>query len=535
MKTRYKIILFFCSIAVSVLTAFLETAPGYMDAEYYYATGIQIASGKGFNEPFIWNYLDNPAGIPHPSHTYWMPLTSILAALGMMLFHSTGFWAARLLFIIGAACVPLISAQLTFLWTGREKAALVAGFLAVFPGFYLIYTTIPSTILAYLILGGGVILSLEYLLREQEKNNGRQWIILGLLTGLMHLTRADGIIWLAGCVCIPVARAVFGKPKAEKLSLRKRVLIPVLMIGLGYLAILLAWYGRNLALTGSVFPVGNSKALWLTRYDELFSYPASGISFNRWAAQSLASHWQNIWEALVMNLKNIVAVQGEIFLIPFILSGMYKLRKRPSVIFAAAMWVATLLLMTVVFPFAGSRGGLIHASAAFQCVFWAAAPLGLESFISLGVKYRKWKFERAFSGMGVLFCFITGIFTLAMTYQIVIGTDSQKPAWAESQRIYIQVAAYLNKENIDRQTRVLVNNPPGFYLASGRPALVIPDGDEKTIFEVAKNYDAEVLLLDRNYSLGLKSIYENPSGQKDLIYLETIEGVEIFRFVNPEK
>ena len=44
-----------------------------MDAEYYYAGGIRLAEGDGFTENFLWNYLDNPVGLPHPAFTYWMP------------------------------------------------------------------------------------------------------------------------------------------------------------------------------------------------------------------------------------------------------------------------------------------------------------------------------------------------------------------------------------------------------------------------------------------------------------------------------
>ena len=56
--------------------------PTYMDAYYYSVNGERLASGHGFSEMVIWQYFDDPAGLPTPSHTYWMPLPSMIAALG---------------------------------------------------------------------------------------------------------------------------------------------------------------------------------------------------------------------------------------------------------------------------------------------------------------------------------------------------------------------------------------------------------------------------------------------------------------------
>ena len=83
MSRWYLFFLAALGLAVYLLVAVFQHTPGYMDAEYYYAGGLRLAGGDGFTEPFIWNYLDNPPGLPHPSHTYWMPLASLVAYLGI--------------------------------------------------------------------------------------------------------------------------------------------------------------------------------------------------------------------------------------------------------------------------------------------------------------------------------------------------------------------------------------------------------------------------------------------------------------------
>src|SRR5512143_3168308 len=143
MKFRWYLLFFLMGLGVLSLVAMFESAPGYMDAEYYYAGGQRLAAGQGFSELVLWNYLDDPASIPHPSHAYWMPLASLLAALGMQVTGVIGFGAGKLGFILLAACLPPLTADLALPLTHKPNLALLAGLLAVFPAFYLAY--LPTT------------------------------------------------------------------------------------------------------------------------------------------------------------------------------------------------------------------------------------------------------------------------------------------------------------------------------------------------------------------------------------------------------
>ena len=70
MSRRTYLILFFVTLIVQFVVSRLQTVPGYLDATYYFSGGVQLAQGNGFTEPYLWNYLDDPQGIPHPSHGY---------------------------------------------------------------------------------------------------------------------------------------------------------------------------------------------------------------------------------------------------------------------------------------------------------------------------------------------------------------------------------------------------------------------------------------------------------------------------------
>ncbi len=88
MKIRDYFLLFIAGLIVSSLMLLIRPYTGYMDADYYFGTAREIASGHGFIQNFLWNYLDNPASILHPAFTYWMPLSSIIAAIGLWIFQT---------------------------------------------------------------------------------------------------------------------------------------------------------------------------------------------------------------------------------------------------------------------------------------------------------------------------------------------------------------------------------------------------------------------------------------------------------------
>ena len=59
-----------------------------LDFQGLRGAGQRLADGFGFTEEVIWQYLDNPGQLPVPSHSYWMPLPSIMAAGGYLISDS---------------------------------------------------------------------------------------------------------------------------------------------------------------------------------------------------------------------------------------------------------------------------------------------------------------------------------------------------------------------------------------------------------------------------------------------------------------
>ena len=520
MTWRHYILLALLGLMIVVLVAALQASPGYMDADYYYAGGMQLVAGHGFTEPYIWNYLDNPSGLPHPSHAYWMPLASLLAAAGALSLGAGSWSAARVGFLLVAASIPPLTAALAWSFTFRRDLSLTSGLLAVFPAFYMVFLPTTDTFGLYILLGG---LFFMVLSRKASHLNP---VLLGLLAGLMHLTRTDGLLWLL----IALFSVIYVLPRSTDQG--KFYLISSLLLALtGYLLVMTPWFLRNFTLFGTPLAPGGSRMLWLTSYDQLFSYPASQITFSNWWQSGLQAIIRVRTWALGLNLSNALSVQLEVFLLPLVGLGLWHFRKDRRVQVAVIAWLLTLGAMTGVFPFAGARGGFFHSGAAVQTIWWVLAPLGLERVIAWGNRVRGWDVIQAGTIFRSALIMMAALMTMIIVYGRVIGGGSGK-VWDLEKKMYGQIRVFLTSKGMANTEVVIVANPPGFYLASGNPAIAVPDGDLSTLIAVAQKFDAKYIILEQASTPGsLMTVYLHPESQPGLNYLGSIEGAHIYGFL----
>lgn len=519
---RTTLTLCLAALAVLILAVILQGGPGYMDAQYYYAGGLRLAQGKGFSEPFLWNYLDQPSGLPHPSHTYWMPLASIVAYLGMKLAGATTFLAARWPFVLLSALVPWLTCRLAVKLGAKPASARLAGWLAVFPGFYLVFASLTETFGLYML--GGTVFFLLLAPGDERWIARLAWLryaLLGLVAAWMHAARADGLLWLGMAGLVWLVEAV--RALRARNGNWRRAASSLFLLLCGYSLAMGAWYARNLSLYGTLFSPGGTHTAWLTDYDQTFTLQAGALTIQNW----LATGWKAILtarlDALVLNLKNLLAVQGEVFLLPFILLGLWQKRGSVLVRFGVLGWLLTLFAMTVVFPFSGSRGGFLHSGAAFQPLWWACAAVGLETAIDWAAARRGW------SRKGAWRAFSSGAIVLAALLTAgVFGARVVVQDWEASHRAYQQMGATLSELNISSEELFLVNNPPGFYLATGRPSIVIPDGTEEDVLAAARQYGAKYLVLDAN-NPKLDVLFQSEDGLPGFAFLAEIGSLKLYR------
>lgn len=475
------------SLAVRLGLATLITRPGYMDTAYYAAGAMRLAQGEGLDEPFLWNYLDDPAGLPHPGFLYWMPLPSFMAAPFAALFPGS-FFALQFPFAVVAALLPLVAYGVAWDVTAQRRLAWAAALLTLFSGFFFPYWNLPETFAPFALWGSAAI----YLAGRQQR-----WFVslaVGLLVGLAHLTRADGVLLLPVVVLSPWLSSSLRNQRASHLS------ACALSVVSGYLLVMTPWFIRNLSVSGTLLSPAGVKTIWLTEYDDLFCYGCdlSPSSYLAWGWDNiLASKLYALW----INLQRLLAENCQVFLLPFVTIGLYRLRRQPSFLLCSVYLVLLYLFHSLVFTLPGWRGGFWHSSGALLPFLYTAAVGGLDTSIVWTARRRRWRLRQA----QVVFTMAALAAAITLSGYAVL---SKLPAWWNADAVYQEVGAWLDTQDVLDTTVVMVNNPPGFYYHTGMSSVAVPNGSVDILLDVCARYAVDYVVLDSNHPLPLVSLYQ---------------------------
>jgi hypothetical protein len=522
MSFRAYFLLFLCGLILPAVIAQFQPVPGYLDSAYYYAGGIQLATGKGFTEPYLWNYLDGTTSLPHPSHTYWFPLASIAAALGMWLTGETTYAAARIPFIVIAALVVPVTAALAYAFSRKRDVAILAALFAIFSVYHAPFVGVTDNFSLFMLFGGLYFLAATRLL--EDPSQPKYWFTLGLLAGLLALSRSDGLLWLG----MTLLFAFFRARQLPITNYASRITYYFLPAFFGFLLVMSPWYARNLSAFGTIMAPGGSRALWLQNYDQTFIHPPEALNMQSF----LAYGWENILKdrlwALSNNLQSGFAAHGGIILFPFIVAGILYHRRDERVKLAVIAWLILFFVMTFLFPFAGARGAFFHAGAALQPMWWTLAPLGLDGMLA-SLRKRNWGNDQTRVIFRSAFVMIAIILTLYVVYLRLFALG-----WGEGEeKNYPAAEQFLAAHGIEEDDVVIVGNAPAYYLETGRSAISIPYGGTEAIRAVAGQFGAYYLVLEPQAALPqIRSLMEAPQNVNGFMFLGEVNGTRIFK-INP--
>ena len=170
---------------------------------------------------------------------------------------------------------------------------------------------------------------------------------------------------------------------------------------------------------------------------------------------------------------------------PFILLGAWSYRRDPRVRLGTYGWVALLVAMTLVLPAVGARGGWFHAGAGFQAIWWSLAPLGLERIVA-SARSRGLFTAGAFNIFGAAMVCLSAVMTGYVLWIRVLS------GWGEGEDKYPAVDRRLTAAGALGQDVAMVRNPPGYYMMTGRSAIVVPYADAEGIWEAAQAFGARL-------------------------------------------
>jgi 4-amino-4-deoxy-L-arabinose transferase-like glycosyltransferase len=522
-------LIFILALLIRLLAIIPVHGPGYMDAAYSYDIALNLAHGQGFSEPFLWNYLDDPAGLPHPSHLYWMPLPTMLAWVGLKLFGES-YRAAQMPFVLMAALLPLVSYWVALQVTGRRRHGWLAGLLTIFSGFYVLYWGHTDNFTPFALAGSLGLVAAWQAGRKSESKRlpGRWWALgAGALVGLAHLTRADGPLLLIA-IGLVWAKSAISRLMASRETGNGRIVVAHMVWLLsGYVLVMLPWFIRNWVVTGVPLPTVGTQTIWLTTYDDLFSYGRE-LSIQNYLAWGWANILRSKLDALWLNAQTVVAVLCMVFLVPLVVIGGWRLRRHP--LFQLAGWYGALLFlaMTLVFTFPGPRGGLFHSGGALLPFIFTAGAVGLDAAVEWAAAHRRgWHVPAARYAFGIGMIGLAALVSGFLYYQgVIVGTR-----WRED-TAYSDLVQWLAARHQLGQL-VMVGDPASYWYAGGGPSIVVPNEPIELVLTVADRYGAHYLILDRNRPRPLAALYEKSAGHVRLRLVDSLSGGIHIYFIQP--
>jgi hypothetical protein len=508
------LVVFLLALLVRTLAALPQEQPHYFDAYYYYDVAENLYLGRGLVVDFIWNYLDAPPAVTHPSNLYWTPLTSIIAWPSLSLFGAS-YRAAQLPFVLLSSLPPVLAYCLSYHLSAKREHAWLAAILTTFAPFYLKYWACPDNFAPFAVTAG---LSLVTMYLMGRKRQGRYAFLTGLLVGLSHLSRADGaLLWVAFAVVLALDTAYAPQKPASALSRLATCFLWLLLAVTGYLVVMAPWFWRNYRLIGAPLSSAGTKTVFLRSYADLFSYSAelTWRSYLDWG-------WPSILHSKAsVAIHNLTVVAGalQFHLAPLAVIGLWKLRGRreyrPFYAYASALYLA----MTLVFTLPSTHASMLHSTGALLPFFFVAALPGIDAVVGwVAARRRTWHprtARRVFRvGLTALFVAIS-VFNYCQAVFLSLDPVAFQPLWNRANTGYLDVSAWL-EEHATPETVVMVVDPPAYYYFTHRPAIVIPNEDLPGIVDVADRYGADFLILEQDHVSSLDPLYTEASTDPSL-------------------
>jgi hypothetical protein len=470
-------------------------AAGHADPSYYFQTARNVATGHGFNNDFIWQFLVLPPSVHHYAGDYWQPLPSLLMALPMLLTGDHSLITASSASIVASLLGALAAGVLAYHLTGRHALAGVTILLvALLPR--LSYFAVQTESVAFYLL----FLLSALALASSRRGGSWRWVAVGGCAGATWLCRNDGLILvlvIGASLLVALLRGRRAGRAAVLLQSRR-----IASYAGGVAVILAPWVIANERAMHRALPP-TTQLPFLGYYEQLFQVGRHGglrdvLRHGVWPAVRFRWHtaqylWQVIprslgnrltWFLLVLALLNLWVLVRVLRRRPHAAAGAVDRRPSspawerigwPTV---AASAVGVFLFDAVVSPVASSAGAWLRSATAFLPLLLIAALLGASRV--------PWGRTVGWSAL---------VATVAWPWlggtSAAVRAITQNNAFGQDIAVY---AGYITDAEAGGHGTVMTREPWETTEITGYPSVQIPNNDLCTIVAIGRRYGATVIV-----------------------------------------
>jgi 4-amino-4-deoxy-L-arabinose transferase-like glycosyltransferase len=512
------------ALIVRAVYASAIVGPPADDPAYYVTVARNLYDGHGFTSNVIWQY-----GLPfnsptHPAGEFWMPLASWLI-YGAYLIAGVSWPAAQAPgVVIGSGLAVLAYAvgwRLFARMAGRRGLAMAAGLLVALNG-VLAYQSVSADSSAPFALLAAIALWIAGSHFDPDNVGARRTVgrraawaaCVGLLTGLAYLARSDGLY----VVFAMTALTAIASLRCRSVESVAGWLLPMLA-GAG--AVVSPWLVRNLTVFGTPFPASATRLMFLTRYEDLFTY-SEPPALDRWWAQGVPALLAIRGEALWHNWNGVL----DFLFFPTVLlpvAGLLLLRHNREL--APAGWFGGLLLAgtALVFPVVTLAGTFYHDAGALAPFLAVGSVWAVRAGVGRLAAARRWRHDLFGLAYGALLTVVLAQFVLTL------GVTAAEHR-SQVERLG-RVASWLEQ----RDSKVVISTEPyNLSYLTGGEALMLPSGEPPAVvLALARRYQARFVVITHEaglYPAALRAISLScdMSGPGDFCLAAGWSGAEIY-------
>lgn len=489
--------LFMLALVIRLALARLASFPISEDGAYYLTVARRLVEGQGLTTQTLWSYSTPPLALPRPAFEIWMPMSSLVSALAMVVF-GTGFDAAQIGHaVLGATIAPLAwlvardACQTLRVPQDRWSAVSVAsGALVGIVSFFALSSADPDSTTPFLVFGTASALLLKATLSSQRATVR---VGLGLVLGLAYLSRQEAI-WI-GLTCLILAWISLKTRYAGSGSLEIKDLMGWLMpVILGGLLVVGPWLLRQWFSFGTALPGQALENALHIKGEDIFAW-LDRPSLQRYVAIGLPSMLEGRASAIAHQFLFVVATLGFPIGVTGVI-GCFALRDRLLVGHSIPLLVLllsgaiTFFVTAILFPVATLWGTFRHSAGPGLVGLTIISIIWVDGLLVRYARWRDWRGDAKWTGFAMLG-------SLAIIFCVIQGIAWRDGAAANERQVTVVASILRDGEDRASQERKPIISDRvmwlGLYLDT--PLIALPDEPLANVVDLAKRFGSDTMVV----------------------------------------